>query len=73
MSLGETLQLLSPELILLFTGLAVLCVDFIWQGDASAEEKKTLWVPGLALAGVGLVLLLDRTERRRRRAPATRD
>ena len=57
MSLGETLQLLSPELILLFTGLVVLCVDFIWQGDASAEEKKTLWVPGLALAGLGLALL----------------
>lgn len=57
MSLGETLQLLSPELILLLTGLVVLCVDFIWQDGASAEEKKTLWVPGLALAGLGLALL----------------
>jgi NADH-quinone oxidoreductase subunit N len=48
LTLAETLRLLSPELILLFTGLVVLCVDFIWRD----EEKKTLWVPGLALAGL---------------------
>ena len=44
----ETFQLLSPELILLLTGLVVLCVDLIWRD----EDKKTLWVPGLALAGL---------------------
>lgn len=53
MTLGETLRLLSPELILLFTGLVVLCVDFIW----SNEERKTLWVPALALVGLGGALL----------------
>ena len=53
MTLGETLRLLSPELILLITGLVVLCVDFVWRD----EDRKTLWVPGLALAGVGAALL----------------
>lgn len=53
MSLGETLQRLSPELILLFTGLAVLCVDLIWRN----EEKKTLWVPSLALIGLAAALI----------------
>jgi NADH-quinone oxidoreductase subunit N len=48
LSLVETLQLLSPELILLLTGLVVLGVDFVWQD----EGKKTLWVPGLALVGL---------------------
>jgi NADH-quinone oxidoreductase subunit N len=53
LSLGETLRLLSPELFLLFTGLIVLCLDFIW-GD---EDKKRLWVPAVALAGVAGALL----------------
>ena len=44
----ETFQLLSPELILLLTGLVVLGVGFVWRD----EEKKTLWVPGLAIAGL---------------------
>jgi NADH-quinone oxidoreductase subunit N len=57
LSLGETLQLLSPELILLFTGLVVLCVDFIWRDEAPSGGKKTLWVPALALAGLGAALL----------------
>jgi NADH-quinone oxidoreductase subunit N len=48
LSLVETLQLLSPELILLLTGLVVLGVDFVWRD----EGTKTLWVPGLALAGL---------------------
>jgi proton-translocating NADH-quinone oxidoreductase chain N len=55
--LGETLQLLSPELILLFTGIVVLCVDFIWRDDAPNGDKKTLWIPGLALVGLGAALL----------------
>ncbi len=53
MTLGETLRLLSPELTLLFTGLVVLCVDFIWRD----EGRKTLWVPALALVGLGGALL----------------
>jgi NADH-quinone oxidoreductase subunit N len=57
LSLGETLKLLSPELILLFTGLVVLCVDFIWRDEAPSGGKKTLWVPALALAGLGAALL----------------
>jgi NADH-quinone oxidoreductase subunit N len=54
--LGETLQLLSPELILLLTGLVVLCVDFIWREEASGEGKKALWMPALALVGLGAAL-----------------
>jgi proton-translocating NADH-quinone oxidoreductase chain N len=53
LNLGETLQLLSPELILLLTGLVVLCVDLIWRD----EEGKTVRVPALALIGLALALL----------------
>jgi len=49
----ETFQLLSPELILLLAGLVVLCVDLIWRDEA----QKRLWVPALALVGVGGALL----------------
>jgi NADH-quinone oxidoreductase subunit N len=52
LTLGETLRLLSPELILLLTGLVVLCADLFW----SDEGAKTLWIPGLALGGLGLAL-----------------
>ena len=51
MNLGETLRLLSPELLLLFTGLVVLVVDLVW----GEEEKKTIWVPTLALIGLALM------------------
>jgi proton-translocating NADH-quinone oxidoreductase chain N len=57
LSLGETLKLLSPELILLFTGLVVLCVDFVWRDEAPSGGRKTLWVPALALVGLGAALL----------------
>jgi NADH-quinone oxidoreductase subunit N len=61
LTLGETLQLLLPETILLLTGLVVLCVDFIWQDrssdDTSSGGKKALWVPALALVGLGAALL----------------
>jgi len=49
---GNTLRLLSPELLLLFTGLVVLCVDFIWRDQA----RKTLWMPALALVGLAAAL-----------------
>jgi NADH-quinone oxidoreductase subunit N len=52
----EMFQLLSPELILLLTGLVVLCVDFIWRDDDSTRTAKTLWVPALALVGLGASL-----------------
>ena len=52
MTLGETLKLLSPELLLLLTGLVVLIADMIWRDEAA----KTLWMPGLALGGLGLAL-----------------
>ncbi|MFC2030191.1 NADH-quinone oxidoreductase subunit N [Chloroflexota bacterium] len=58
MSFGEILKLLSPELILLVTGLAVLITDLIWRD----ETRKTLWIPALALVGLaaafGATLLL---------------
>jgi NADH-quinone oxidoreductase subunit N len=53
LNLVETLQLLSPELILLLTGVVVLCVDLFWED----KEKKTLWVPAMALVGLGAALL----------------
>ncbi len=56
MNLGETLRLLSPELLLLLTGLVVLIVDFVWADDPANEEAKGRWVPGLALAGLVLAL-----------------
>lgn len=55
------LQLLSPELILLLTGLVVLIVDFAWREDSSSEAssagRKTLWIPALALIGLGAALV----------------
>jgi proton-translocating NADH-quinone oxidoreductase chain N len=66
-------MLLSPELILLFTGLVVLIVDFVWREkvpeDVSAEAedevpakvtaggKKTTWIPALALIGLAAALV----------------
>lgn len=66
MSTSETLKLLSPELILLLTGLVVLVVDFVWRenapGESSAEAssggKKTVVVPALALIGLGAALVV---------------
>jgi len=49
---GNTLRLLSPELLLLLTGLVVLCVDLIWRDQA----RKTLWVPALAVVGLAAAL-----------------
>ena len=49
---GNTLRLLSPELLLLFTGLVVLCVDLIWRD----QVRKTLWVPALAVVGLAAAL-----------------
>ena len=65
MDLGETFKLLSPELILLLTGLVVLVVDLAWQDEASGEAsdeassqgKKTIWIPAIALVGLGLALV----------------
>ncbi len=56
MNLGETLRLLSPELILLFTGLLVLIVDLAWrdEGPGTAASKAT---PALAVAGLAGALL----------------
>ncbi len=58
----ETFQLLSPELILLLTGIVVLVVDLAWRDEASSEGEapranKTIWVPALALVGLGAALL----------------
>ncbi len=58
----ETFQLLSPELILLLTGIVVLVVDLAWRDDSSSDEeapraRKTIWVPALALVGLGAALL----------------
>jgi proton-translocating NADH-quinone oxidoreductase chain N len=48
LNLGETLQMLSPELILLVTGLIVLILDLIWRDDG----RKLSWLQALALAGL---------------------
>lgn len=52
----EPFQLLSPELILLITGLVVLVVDFVWRGGAESGHQKTIVVPALALVGLGVAL-----------------
>jgi NADH-quinone oxidoreductase subunit N len=53
LNLGETLRLLSPELTLLFAGLAVLVVDLAWRD----EERKGKWMPVLALVGLAGALI----------------
>ncbi len=59
----ETFKLLSPELILLLTGLVVLIVDLIWregsfpEGETSSGDAKTVWMPGIALVGLGAALV----------------
>ena len=58
----ETFRLLSPELILLLTGIVVLVVDLAWRDETSSEGEvpranKTIWVPALALIGLGAALL----------------
>jgi proton-translocating NADH-quinone oxidoreductase chain N len=49
---ADTIRLLLPELLLLVTGLVVLCVDLIWRDSI----RKTLWVPALALVGLAAAL-----------------
>jgi NADH-quinone oxidoreductase subunit N len=56
LNLVDTLQLLSPELILLLTGIVVLCVDLVWRDDAPNGGKKTVWIPALALLGLAATL-----------------
>ena len=51
----ETFRLLSPELILLLTGLVVLIVDLAWRGEG--EGRKMVWIPALALIGLGAALV----------------
>jgi proton-translocating NADH-quinone oxidoreductase chain N len=59
------MMLLSPELILLLTGLVVLIVDFVWREevpqdtstDGSSGGRKTVWIPALALIGLGAALV----------------
>ncbi|MGD9147405.1 MAG: NADH-quinone oxidoreductase subunit N [Anaerolineae bacterium] len=67
----EMFRLLSPELILLLTGLVVLIVDLAWRDRASTDAgaavededsaggrgRKTVWVPALALIGLGAALV----------------
>jgi NADH-quinone oxidoreductase subunit N len=47
LTVGETLWLLSPELVLLVTGLLILLLDAVY----SRQVKKS-WLPYVALAGV---------------------
>lgn len=49
----STFRLLSPELLLLITGVVVLCIDFMWRD----ETRKTVWVPGVALVGLAASLV----------------
>ena len=48
MTLSQTLALLSPELVLVITGLVVLGLDLAWR-----DEGKKEWLPYVALAGLG--------------------
>jgi NADH-quinone oxidoreductase subunit N len=54
LNLGETLRLLSPELILLITGVAILVADLVWRNDGRA---KAYWLPAIALIGLACALL----------------
>lgn len=48
MTLAKTLALLSPELVLLAAGLAILLLDMVWRDD----EGKKDWLPYLSLIGL---------------------
>ena len=52
MNPSQTLYLLSPELILLLTGLLVLILDLGWR-----NQKKS-WLPYVALGGLAATLLV---------------
>ena len=61
MDLGETLRLLSPELILLITGMAILVADLVWAARPARPERseraKAYWLPAMALMGLGAALV----------------
>ena len=61
MDLGETLRLLSPELILLITGMAILIADLVWPARPAhperSERAKAYWLPAMALMGLGAALV----------------
>ena len=50
MTVSQILGLLSPQLVLLLTGLLVLALDLIW-----GEERKG-WLPYVALLGLVVTL-----------------
>jgi NADH:ubiquinone oxidoreductase subunit 2 (subunit N) len=52
LTLGQTIGLLSPELLLLLAGLLVLGLDAIYPHN---EEKE--WLPYVALAGLVAALI----------------
>jgi proton-translocating NADH-quinone oxidoreductase chain N len=52
MNLPKTLSLLSPELVLLVTGLLVLILDLSWR------DQKKPWLPYVALGGLAANLMV---------------
>ena len=61
MDLANTLRLLSPELILLITGMAILIADLVWPARPAhperSERAKAYWLPAMALMGLGAALV----------------
>jgi len=61
LDLGDTIRLLSPELILLFTGMAILIADLVWPARPAhperSERAKAYWLPAMALMGLGAALV----------------
>jgi NADH-quinone oxidoreductase subunit N len=53
LDLATTLRLISPELVLGITGLAVLGLDLVWP-----DERKKGWLPYLSLLGLILALVM---------------
>ena len=55
------IRLLSPELILLITGVAILVADLVWPArtkrPARNERAKAYWLPAIALIGLGTALV----------------
>jgi len=61
----ETLRLLSPELILLITGVAILIADLVWPARGKRPERneraRAYWLPAMALIGLGTALVATLT------------
>ncbi len=56
LTLGETIGLLAPELLLLITGLVILGLDALFPNGNDDDQDKR-WIPQATLTGLALALI----------------